>query len=119
MNPMLLQVRQIKTIEHNNNNFLKPFCLKLEKLLELKYFVAFNHSFQSDFGLELLLGNEFPTFIDCVLLSVGYPVMIKASAGGGGKGMRIAWNDEETRYHLCLCHEAEQLAALLLPKAAV
>ncbi|MDP1752315.1 MAG: acetyl/propionyl/methylcrotonyl-CoA carboxylase subunit alpha [Reyranella sp.] len=29
---------------------------------------------------------------------IGYPVMIKASAGGGGKGMRIAFNDAE-------CHE--------------
>ncbi|MCF6317155.1 MAG: acetyl/propionyl/methylcrotonyl-CoA carboxylase subunit alpha [Marinosulfonomonas sp.] len=28
---------------------------------------------------------------------IGYPVMLKATAGGGGKGMRIAWNDEEAR----------------------
>jgi len=43
----------------------------------------------------------------CVQLSreIGYPVMVKASAGGGGKGMRIAWNDEEAALAFRLCSE--------------
>ena len=32
-----------------------------------------------------------------IAAEIGYPVMVKASAGGGGKGMRIAFNDAEAR----------------------
>ena len=35
--------------------------------------------------------------------SIGYPVMIKASAGGGGKGLRVAFNDNETHEGFTSC----------------
>ena len=38
-----------------------------------------------------------------IALSIGYPVMIKASAGGGGKGLRVAFNDKETHEGFTSC----------------
>jgi len=34
---------------------------------------------------------------------IGYPVMIKASAGGGGKGLRVAFNDKEAAEGFVAC----------------
>ncbi len=32
-----------------------------------------------------------------IALDIGFPVMMKASAGGGGKGMRLAWSEKDVR----------------------
>ncbi|POM75206.1 Propionyl coenzyme A carboxylase (Pi-PCC1) [Phytophthora palmivora] len=54
-----------------------------------------------DAGVNTIPGflGEIDTPEDAVKVAqeIGYPVMIKASAGGGGKGMRVAYNDEEVR----------------------
>jgi propionyl-CoA carboxylase alpha chain len=45
-----------------------------------------------------------------VARDVGYPVMIKASAGGGGKGLRVAHDDKEAREGFAAC-QAEAKAS--------
>ncbi len=50
-------------------------------------------------GVPCVPGSEgvIQDFKTCVKLAkkTGYPVMLKASAGGGGKGMRAVWKEEE------------------------
>lgn len=44
-------------------------------------------------GSEGLLEDE--EHAKKVAAEIGYPVMMKATAGGGGKGMRVVWSEEE------------------------
>ncbi len=50
-------------------------------------------------GVPVVPGSEgvLETAEEAVALAaeIGYPVIVKASAGGGGRGMRIAWSEEE------------------------
>ena len=39
---------------------------------------------------------------------VGYPIILKATAGGGGKGMRIVRSDEEVETNMSLCQSEAQ-----------
>lgn len=54
----------------------------------------------TDAGVNVIPGfigevGDDPSEIIRICKDIGYPVMIKASAGGGGKGMRMAFNDKE------------------------
>ena len=51
-------------------------------------------------GVPLVPGREDLAGVDDALaaaIEIGYPLMLKASAGGGGKGMRIVNDDDELR----------------------
>ena len=52
-------------------------------------------------GVPCVPGSDgvIETFEECEKLAIetGYPVMLKASAGGGGKGMRAVWKPENLR----------------------
>ena len=41
---------------------------------------------------------------------IGYPVMIKASAGGGGKGLRVAYNDKEALEGFTACQNEARIS---------
>ena len=50
-------------------------------------------------GVPTIPGSKgiIPNFKNCKELAkkIGYPVMLKATAGGGGKGMRLVWKEDD------------------------
>ena len=50
-------------------------------------------------GVPTIPGSKgiIPNFKNCQELAkkIGYPVMLKATAGGGGKGMRLVWKEDD------------------------
>ena len=82
-----------KMLQANDVNFIGP---------NTKAIVAMGDKIESkkiatDAKVNTVPGylGEVDTIEEVIKISkdIGYPVMIKASAGGGGKGMRIAFND--------------------------
>jgi acetyl-CoA carboxylase biotin carboxylase subunit len=45
-----------------------------------------------------------------VAAQVGYPIMVKATAGGGGKGMRLVWTEEELESKLASAQQEAKAA---------
>jgi len=63
-------------------------------------------------GVPVIPGSDGPVATEELAVAeaerIGYPVMIKAASGGGGKGMRVAENEEALRTNLLIARaEAE------------
>lgn len=84
-----------KTLAKNNIAFIGPNIEAIEVMGDK---IA-SKLFAEKANVNIVPGNtdliESPEQAVVVSNQVGYPVMIKASAGGGGKGMRVAYDDAE------------------------
>ncbi len=73
-----------------------------------------------DYGVPILPGSEgvlqSPEEAIETAAKIGFPVILKASAGGGGRGMRVCWNAEELPG---LLNQAQQEAGAAFSSADV
>eukprot|EP01129_Flabellula_baltica_P006132 TRINITY_DN2268_c0_g1_i1.p1 TRINITY_DN2268_c0_g1~~TRINITY_DN2268_c0_g1_i1.p1 ORF type:complete len:716 (-),score=190.26 TRINITY_DN2268_c0_g1_i1:103-2250(-) len=87
----------VKALEDNNIMFIGPNSHSIQAMGDKIQ----SKRIASDAGVHLIPGfiGEVDNIDDVIRIAneITYPVMIKASAGGGGKGMRVAYNDEEAK----------------------
>lgn len=81
-------------LQRNNVKFIGPPTKAIEAMGDKIVSKKFAKEAQVS-TIPGFLGEVSAEEVKKIATEIGYPVMIKASAGGGGKGMRIAYNDEE------------------------
>ena len=68
-------------------------------------------------GVPTIPGSQglIPNFKTCLTLAkeIGFPIMLKATAGGGGKGMRLVW-ERKILKALGIVHEQNQKRLLVM-----
>eukprot|EP00834_Sanchytrium_tribonematis_P005569 NODE_347_length_9026_cov_0.640641.p2 type:complete len:686 gc:universal NODE_347_length_9026_cov_0.640641:3945-1888(-) len=87
----------VKELEKNNISFIGPNSSAMTKMgdkIESKQIAKAAGVFTIP-GFE----GQIDTLDQAIAVanSIKYPIMLKASAGGGGKGMRICWNDKDVK----------------------
>lgn len=84
-------------LEAENITFIGPGKLAIESMGDK----ITSKKLASDAGVNTVPGHTDiitdPDHAARIAADIGYPVMLKASAGGGGKGMRVAWDEAECR----------------------
>lgn len=81
--------------EEMNVKFIGPSADMIRKMGDK----AFAKTTMKNVGVPVVPGSDgvVETIEDAIKVAseIGYPAILKASAGGGGKGMRIVWSEEE------------------------
>lgn len=81
--------------EEMNIKFIGPSPDMIQKMGDK----AFAKTTMKNCGVPVVPGSDGPVLsieeARKIANEIGYPVILKASAGGGGKGMRIVWKEEE------------------------
>ena len=84
-----------KICEENNITFIGPTAAQIEKMGDK----ATARKIMIEAGVPVVPGSDgVVDDLDTakgIAKEIGYPVILKATAGGGGKGMRVVWEEKE------------------------